>query len=117
MSSSADIDSGVAGDGGLRSASESLPKDPHSQAFPFLDALDRRHLNRMLGAQRLSSTFVWVNLGIAAALATYYSISSSWSGTRGALVVLILLGARGHLRQLRSARLLGKLVGSEARPQ
>ncbi|MDP6980721.1 MAG: hypothetical protein QF570_19325 [Myxococcota bacterium] len=79
-----------------------------------LDALDRRHLERVLCLERMLPAFLWGNLTIAAGLIVYYSWSQSWSGLRAVVVLLILLSARGHLRQLRSARLLRKLVGTGA---
>ena len=66
----------------------------------------------MLRAERLFPVFLWLNIGVAAALGIYYSWSGSWSGVRAVLVLLILLGARSHLRQLRSTRLLRKFSGS-----
>jgi hypothetical protein len=68
----------------------------------------------MLRFEHLFPRFIWANLGVAVALAIYYSASGSWTGSRMVLVVLILLSARAHLRQLRSARLLRKL--SSTRP-
>lgn len=67
-----------------------------------------RHLARMLRGERRFAVLVAVDLGVAAALAGYWSWAGSWTATRAVLVVLILLSARGHLRQLRSARLLRK---------
>ena len=105
------------GDGIRNSGSESIPGHSDSEAFARLDELDRRHLARMLKTERLSPGFLRANLGIAAALVVYYSWSGSWTGVRAVLVLLILLAARAHLRQLRSARLLRKLVGQEAEPR
>jgi len=94
--------------------SEPLPQPLRAEALAHLDPLDRIHLGRMLRAERRFPVFLWANLGVAAALAIYYSGSASWSGARAVLVLLILLAARAHLRQLRSARLLRKLSGMEA---
>ena len=96
------------------SASEPFPQHHGAEALAPLDTLDHRHLERMLQAERRFPVFLWANLGVAAALAIYYSGSASWSGARAVLVLLILLAARSHLRQLRSARLLRKLSGSGA---
>ena len=95
------------------SVAESPSSRSSSEEAPCLDALDRRHLGRMLRAERFLPAFVWVNLGVAVALVAYYSRSGSWSGVRAVLVLLILLSARAHLRQLRSARLLRKLSDPE----
>jgi len=111
MSSAADTDVER-----LASASESLPKHSDIEALSRLDALDRRHLERMLRAERLFPGFLWANLGIAAALVIYFSWSGSWSAARAVLVLLILLGARAQLRQLRSTRLLRKLSGAKPEP-
>ena len=83
--------------------------DGFSCLDPF-DPLERLHLKRMLRAERLYPAFMRANLVIAAALLVSYSWLGSWSATRAVLVVLILLGARAHLRQSRSARLLRKLT-------
>lgn len=91
------------------SGSDFPARHSSSETFSHLDPVDRRHLERMLRAERLFPAFLRVNLGVAAALVIYYSWSDSWSGARAVLVLLILLGARAHLRQLRSARLLRKL--------
>jgi len=108
---------GDAGDGSLTSASEVLPEHPRNEALSRLDALERRNLERMLQAERRFPLFLWANLGIAAALVIYYSGSGSWSAARAVVVLLILLGARAHLRQLRSARLLRKLSGAGPEPR
>ena len=101
-------------DGGAVSASEPLAQRPGAEARSYLGVPERRHLERILRAERLYPGFLGANLGVAATLTIYYSWSGSWSGVRAALVLLILLGARAHLRQLRSARLLRKLSGSGA---
>ena len=111
MSSSVGVD---AADTSLASAPEPTPGRGKAEVPSSSSELDRRHLQRMLRAERLFPVFMRANLAIAAALALYYSWSGSWSGVRAVLVLLILLGARAHLRQLRSARLLRKLSGSGA---
>ena len=122
MTSSAGAD---AGDAILSSASEDashasasgfLPEHPRNEALSRLNALDRHHLERMLRAERRYPGFLWASLGIAAALVIYYSWSGLWSAARAVLVVLILLGARAQLRQLRSTRLLRKLSGAGPEP-
>ena len=76
-----------------------------------LSGPERLHLERMLRRERSFSIFMFANLAVAAALSAYYTGSGSWSVIRTVLVALILLSARAHLRQLRSARLLRKLSG------
>ncbi len=96
------------------SATEPDPVESSARTLSGLDALERRHLERMLRAERLLPVFLRLNLGVAATLVVYYSWSGTWSGVRAVLVLLILLSARAHLRQVRSARLLRKLSESEA---
>ena len=74
---------------------------------------DRRHLERMLRGERWFGIFMFVDLGVAAALGIAWTVSGGWSPTRGVLVLLLLLGARAHLRQQRSARLLRGLLPPE----
>ena len=93
------------------SVPEALGGHARIQAPACLDPLDRRHLERMLRAERVLPAFLWANLVVAAILVLSYSWSNSWSGIRAVLVLLILMAARAHLRQLRSARLLRKLCG------
>ena len=111
MRPSAGADSG---DESLATATDSLPDHPSVEARSSLDELERTHLDRMLRGERRFPVFLWVNLGVAASLVIFYTWSGAWSGTRAVLVLLILLGARSHLRQLRSARLLRKLSSSAA---
>ncbi len=106
-----------AGGENLAPPSASPVRNSESAERLELSELERRHLDRVLRNERLFPAFLRANLGIAAALAIYYSWSGSWTGIRAVLVLLILLSARAHLRQLRSARLLRKLSRSETRSQ
>lgn len=72
---------------------------------------EARHLARMLRRERSFAWLLWVDLGAGVLLSAYYTWSGSWSGLRLVVVMLILLGARSHLRQLRSVRLLRRLAG------
>ena len=77
-----------------------------------LDETEIRHLERVFRRERSFATFMVLDVVVAAALAVYWTWSGSWSGTRFVLILLLLLGARTHLSQLRSARLLRKLTRS-----
>ena len=67
------------------------------------------HLRRMLRRERLFEALVYVNLAAAVLLAAFHTIAATWDPARSVLVVLVLLAARGNLRQARSARLLRRL--------
>ena len=79
-------------------------------ANSHFDETEGRHLERVLRREQSFATFTVLDVVVAAALAVYWTWSGSWSGARCALIVLLLLGARAHLSQLRSARLLRKLT-------
>ena len=70
---------------------------------------DRRLLARLLHGERLAPGFVALDLAVAAGLAGYWAWAGTWTGARAVVVLLLLLSARAHLRQLRSTRLLRKL--------
>ena len=80
-------------------------------AAAALSAAELRHLERMLQRERLLGRFMVANLVVASGLTAAYTWTGVWSGVRAALILLLLLGARAHLSQLRSARLLRKLSG------
>ena len=83
-----------------------------SGADSDLDETEIRHLERVLRRERSFATFMVLDVVAAGALAVYWTGSRSWSGARFALILLLLLGARAHLSQLRSARLLRKFTRS-----
>ncbi len=75
-----------------------------------LSDLELVHLRRMLRREQIFRVSMVSHLLVAAGLAAYFSGAGVWNGTRAVILVLILLGARAHLRQLRSARLLRKFA-------
>ena len=77
-----------------------------------LDETEIRHLERVFRRERSFATFMVLDVVVAAALGVHWTWSGSWSGTRFVLILLLLLGARAHLSQLRSARLLRRLTRS-----
>ncbi len=81
-----------------------------------LSDLELVHLRRMLRRERLFKVFSVAHILVGAGLAGTFSWAGTWNGTRAVLLVLILLGARAHLRQLRSARLLRKTRLPAANP-
>jgi hypothetical protein len=67
-------------------------------------------LHRIARQKNLYLTFSIINVAVAVLLVVYYGlITNSFSSIKFALIILILLGGRAHLRQYRSAVLLGKL--------
>ena len=80
-----------------------------------LSAGEIRHLERMLRGERRLSAFIYVDLLVALALVGYLAWADAWSAARVVVILLILLSARAHLRQQKSARLLRRyreLLGS-----
>ncbi len=77
-----------------------------------LTETDVAHLDRMLRGEQRFRVVVIINLLVATALTTYWSLSGHWSGARAVVLVLILLSARAHLRHRRSAQLLRRLTAS-----
>lgn len=75
-----------------------------------------RHLERMLRGEQRFFTFMYVDLLVALGLVSYFAWADAWSGARMVVVLLILLSARAHLRQVKSARLLRRFSGHLGRP-
>lgn len=75
-----------------------------------LTAKEKNLLNRISRQKNLYLTFSIVNVAVAVLLVVYYGlVTQDISSIRIVLVILILLAGRAHLRQYRSAVLLGKL--------
>lgn len=75
-----------------------------------LTAKEKNLLNRISRQKNLYLTFSIVNVAVAVSLVVYYGlVTQDISSIRIVLVILILLAGRAHLRQYRSAVLLGKL--------
>ena len=87
-----------------------MPRPKPSPHVSELNDLDLLHLGRMLRRERFFKIACLLHLLAAAGLGVYFSWAGIWSGTRAGLLVLLLMGARAHLRQVRSARLLRKLA-------
>ena len=87
---------------------EAFPEEPGESLA--LSDLELVHLGRMLHREQIFRVFLVSGILVAAGLGAYFSWAGSWSGTRVVILLLILLGARAHLRHLRSARLLRKLA-------
>ena len=97
-------------DAAAASIGRATERQVHSDAHS-LDGAEQRHVARMLRGETRFSTFMWLNLSVAVGLVGFYTWEGSWSGLRVVLVLLILLGARSHLRHQRNARLLRRLTG------
>ncbi len=75
-----------------------------------LTAKEKNLLNRISRQKNLYLIFSIVNVAVAVLLVVYYGlVTQDISSIRIVLVILILLAGRAHLRQYRSAVLLGKL--------
>jgi hypothetical protein len=75
-----------------------------------LSEKEKNLLDRIAQQKNLYLTFSIVNVAVAVLLVVYYGlITNSFSSIKFVLIILILLGGRSHLRQYRSAVLLGKL--------
>jgi hypothetical protein len=77
---------------------------------------ETRHLERMLRGEQRFFAFVYVDLLVALALVGYFAWVDAWSGARIVVILLVLLSARAHLRQVKSARLLRRFSERRGSP-
>lgn len=78
-----------------------------------LTSQEQRFLNRQIRNKKNYLIFSIVGVVVALAMAVYYMLNEGIDGVRFALIMVILIGARGNLKQHKDAMLLAKLYQSE----
>jgi len=84
---------------------------PLDSIAPQLTDPERSFLARQLRSTQRYAVFTVVDLVVATAL-TIWWVFDGFSGTRFALIVLVLLHARANLKQHKDAKLMAKLLPS-----
>lgn len=74
-----------------------------------LTQAERRFLHRQLRYGRAYLYFVAVEILVALGLFSYMASNGHFNGTRFALGIVLLLAARGNLKQYKDVQLLRKL--------
>jgi hypothetical protein len=96
--------------GAYDEGTEKLRNGKNGKEIMELSEKEKNLLDRIAQQKNLYLTFSIVNVAVAVLLVVYYGlITNSFSSIKFVLIILILLGGRAHLRQYRSAVLLGKL--------
>ena len=72
-----------------------------------------RFLDRQIRNKKNYLIFSIVGVVVAFGMAVYYLLNGGIDGVRFALLIVILLGARGNLKQHKDASLLAKFKKSE----
>lgn len=78
-----------------------------------LDPAEEKFLQRQLNNQQSYLYFSIVGVVIGLGLLVYYLVSGLMDGIHFALVMIILIGARGNLKQHKDAKLLAKFYQTE----
>ncbi len=83
----------------------------HARADPaeLLTPQESSFLDRQVRNTGRYAVFTGIDLCVAVALSIWSLLDGALSGTRFALIILVLLHARANLKQYKDAKLMGKL--------
>ncbi len=80
-----------------------------ADAAELLTPQEYSFLDRQVRNSGRYAVFTGVDLCVALALSIWFLVDGALSGTRFALIILVLLHARANLKQHKDAKLMGKL--------
>ena len=78
-----------------------------------LEPAEEKFLHRQLSNQQSYLYFSIVGVVIGLGLLVYYMVTGLLDGIHFALIMIILIGARGNLKQHKDAKLLAKFYETE----